>query len=68
LAGFIEQKYPGGRFVAISGGKIVADGASFEDLDSLLHGMGLESSDVLVVQAGVEYPKSVVIFAQGLQP
>jgi hypothetical protein len=68
LAGIIQQNYPRGRFVAISGGKIVADAACFEDLDSLLQRMGLESSEVLVVQAGVEYPESVVIFVQGLKP
>jgi hypothetical protein len=62
----IKQKYPAGRFVAIFNGQIVADAASFEDLDVLLHRSGHRSSDVLVVQAGVEYPESVVIFVQDL--
>jgi hypothetical protein len=68
LRGFIQQTYRPGRYLALSGGQIVADAASFEELNAALHRMGLHSADVLVVQAGVEYPERVVIFAQQLQP
>ena len=64
LAGQITRSYPQGRFVAIAGGKIVADAASFNELDSSLRALGQDSPDVLVVQAGVEYPESAVIFSQ----
>jgi hypothetical protein len=64
LSDFIQQKYAPGRYVAISGGKIVIDAASFEGLDSLLHQMGYHSPEVLVVQAGRHYPESVIIFDQ----
>ena len=66
LSGFIQKTYPPGRFVAIAGGKIVADAASFQDLHALLHRLGHHSPEVLVVQAGVEYPESVIIFGPGL--
>jgi len=62
LAGSINQTYPQGRFVAIAEGKIIADAASFEELESALKAVGQDSVDVLVVQAGVDYPESAVIF------
>ncbi len=61
LRGFIQQTYPPGRFVAIFGGKIVADAETFEELDATLHHLGHDSPEVLVVQAGVEYPETGVI-------
>jgi len=62
LSGFINQNYQAGRFVGIASGKIIADAASFGELESSLQALGLNSVDVLVVQAGVEYPESAVIF------
>ena len=63
LRDFIQRTYPPGRFLAISGGQIIADAASFEELDAALYNMGRNSTEILVVQAGVEYPDNVVIFA-----
>jgi hypothetical protein len=57
LSGVLQQNYAPGRFLAISGGKIVADAARFEELNSILHQMGNHSPEVLVVQAGVNYPE-----------
>ena len=68
LSGFIKQSYPPGRFVAISEGKIIADALSFAELNSVLHQMGNHSPDVLVVQAGEDYPEKVTIFHQESQP
>jgi hypothetical protein len=68
LHNFIQQSYPPGRFLAISGGQIVADAGRFEELNSLLHQKGLDSPDVLVVQAGTEYPETVTIFTQDSRP
>jgi hypothetical protein len=62
LRSFIEKTYPPGRFVAIAGGKIVADAADFAELNALLHQMGDHSPDVLVVQAGAQHPEMVTIF------
>jgi hypothetical protein len=62
LSAHIQQGYAPGRFVAIAGGKIIANGASFDELGSALKTLGQDSADVLVVQAGVEYPESAVIF------
>lgn len=68
LSGFIQKTYPHGRFLAIAEGKIVADAARFDELNSLLLQMGNQSPDVLVVQAGVDYPDAVTIFTHGSQP
>ena len=46
---FIEKTYPRGRFLAISGGKIIAGAVNFEGLNSLLLKMGNNSPEVLVV-------------------
>jgi len=64
LHGHIQKTYHPGRYVAISEGKIIADAASFQELNSMLHAMGHDSADVLVVQAGIDYPDTVMIFAQ----
>ena len=62
LAGFINETLPRGRFVAIADGKIVSDAATFDELDAALKACGQDSVDVLVVQAGADYPESAVIF------
>jgi len=67
LRSSINQTYPAGRYVAIAGGQIVADAASFEELDTMLHRMGQHSTDVLVVQAGIDYPEAVVIFSHDVR-
>jgi hypothetical protein len=68
LSSHIQQTYPLGRFLAISGGKIVADAARFDELNVILHQMGNHSAEVLVVRAGVDYPETVTIFAQDARP
>ena len=62
LSGFIQQTYAPGRFLAIADGKIIADAASFDELTAALERQGQDSVEVLVVQAGVDYPESAVIF------
>lgn len=62
LAATIDASYSPGHFVAIAGGKIIADAQSFQELDKALESAGQSSAEVLVVQAGVNYPESTVIF------
>jgi hypothetical protein len=64
----IDRTYPFGRFVAIHHGKVVADGATFEELDDALNESGLTSRNILVIQAGVDYPEFIWIFLQGATP
>lgn len=64
LRGFIQQTYAPGRFLAISNGQIVADAGNFGELHSKLHQMGNEFAGALVVQAGVDYPETAIIFVQ----
>jgi hypothetical protein len=58
----IDQGYPSGQFLAIAGGQIVADAERFDDLRAALDGLGKDPAQVLIVQAGVEYPETAIIF------
>jgi hypothetical protein len=68
LRSFIQQTYRHGQFLAITSGKIIADAGSFQELGSKLRAMNQDHPDVLVVQAGIEYPESAVIFGTRQQP
>jgi hypothetical protein len=57
----LAQRYPQGRWVAFSEGKVVADADDFDQLCERLHRMGIEPPQALVVQAGVDYPESATI-------
>lgn len=57
----IDRTYPKGRFVAIHGGRIVADAESFEVMLSRLDALGHTSPDVLVVQSGDDTPDYIDI-------
>jgi hypothetical protein len=64
LKPLIDQSYERGRFVAIFEGEIVADAASFEELEQLLRQKGKDSRQVLVIQAGVDYSEYAIILTQ----
>jgi hypothetical protein len=57
----IAQTYPHGRFVAVDADQIIADAESFDELTVKLQEIGMDSPEVLVVQAGVEQPDFVYI-------
>jgi hypothetical protein len=61
LAPSINKTYPPGRFVAIAGGQVVADAERFDELHSRLITLGIDPPEALIVEAGVEYPDTVVI-------
>lgn len=62
LKGAIDQSYAPGRFVAISEGQVTADAARLEELCSLLRAVGKDPGNVLIVQAGADYPETAIIF------
>ena len=62
LEATIARTYPHGRFVAIAEGRVVADAPSLDALRPLLTALGKDPGQVLVVQAGVDYPEYSVIF------
>jgi hypothetical protein len=62
----IAKTYPKGRFVAIAGGQVVADAGGFRELHDLLKERGYHSPEVLVVEAGVDYPEFMWILVQDL--
>jgi hypothetical protein len=68
LKNSLAQDYPAGRFVAIADGRVVADAERLDVLHSALKAMGKDPSQVLVVQAGVDYPETAVIFLRGGPP
>ena len=49
----MDERYPHGRFVAIAGGKLVADAESIEELKAALSAIGLALDDVAIDQAGI---------------
>jgi hypothetical protein len=53
----IDRTYPKGWAVAIDGGRIIADARTFEELEVQLAAQGADSREVLVAQAGFEYPQ-----------
>jgi hypothetical protein len=61
----IAKTYPHGRFLAIASGQIVADADGFTSLRSLLSARGIDPAQVLIVQAGIDYPETAVIFPLG---
>jgi hypothetical protein len=68
LAPLINKTYPPGRFVAIASGQVVADAERFNELHSRLSALGIDPPEALIVEAGVEYPDTVVIFSQASSP
>lgn len=62
MKGAIANAYPRGWFVAIADDTILAAAADFHELERLLRAQGKDPRDVLVVEAGIEYPKQVTIF------
>ncbi len=50
----MDERYPYGRFVAIAGGKLVADAESIEQLEVALSAIGLTLDQVAIDQAGIE--------------
>jgi hypothetical protein len=60
----LAQTYGAGRFLAISNGQVIAAADSFTQLRDHLTSLGQDPAQVLIVQAGVEYPETAVIFLQ----
>jgi len=58
----IDRQFSAGRFVAIVDGEIVTDSGSFDELTDELGKLGKNPPDVLVIQAGADYPTEAVIF------
>ena len=57
----IDQKYEAGRYVALAGGRIVADSDEVLELHARLRAEGFHTPDVLVIQARVERLDSAFI-------
>lgn len=62
LKATIDQSYPKGRFIAIDQGQIVANAADIAELERVLLARTTDPRNVLVVQAGYDYPEYVHIF------
>lgn len=59
----IDGTHPAGTFVAIHGGRIVADAKSLVTLRERLAAEKIPPRESLVVQAGVDYPESAIVFS-----
>lgn len=63
LKASIDRDYPRGFFVAIEEDRVLAAAADFQALEAELRSKGLDPRSVMAVEAGVEYPEYVTIFA-----
>jgi hypothetical protein len=61
LKPIIEANYPPKQFVAIAGGKIVADDADFDKLGEKLAALGIDPMDTLVDRVGEEWSEDELI-------
>lgn len=68
LKATLADTYKHGQFVAFSGGQIIADAKSFEELNTRVRDRGIDPTKVLIAQAGVDYPDYVMIFFLTRQP
>ncbi len=57
----IDSRFPSGSFVAVESGQVIADAESHRQLVQKLDAMSKSPKIMLIVQAGVEYPKSAII-------
>jgi hypothetical protein len=62
LKEMIRQKYPRGWFVGLADDQIVAAAADFREVESMVRAQGRDPRQVLVVEAGVDYPEYATIF------
>ena len=60
----LSKQHLPGHFVAFDDGKYVAHAASFDELTKTLAAIGKDRRDVLVVQAGTNYPDEVFVLMQ----
>ena len=58
----VDRRFPAGRFVALEGSKVAADAETHRQLVQKLQSLGKSPKDMLVIQAGIDYPTSAVIF------
>jgi len=58
----VDRQFPRGRFVALEDGRPVADADTHRALVETLQAQGKSPKDLLIIQAGIDYPKSAVIF------
>lgn len=59
LQQMVDDNYPIGRFVGIENGKVLADGATFREVDNALNQMGKTSRNIIVLQSGDDTPDFV---------
>lgn len=58
----IEQTYSPGWFIGIADDQIVGAAEKFPELTAHLRSRGLDPRQVMVVEAGVDYPENVTIY------
>ncbi len=58
----VDRQLSAGLFAAVEGGIIIAQAESHRLLVELLRSQGRSPKDLLILQAGAEYPSSAVIF------
>jgi hypothetical protein len=62
LKSSIDQRYPRDTFVAIADNDVIGSAVTLRSLQETIRTQGRDPRQVLVVQAGVDYPEYVTIF------
>ena len=58
----IDEGHPKDTFVAIADGDVIGSAATLSSLQDTIRKQGRDPRQVLVVQAGMDYPEYVTIF------
>ena len=58
----VNAKFAAGRFVALDAGAVVADAESHAQLVGTLQAQGRSPHNLIILQAGANYPASATIF------
>ena len=61
----IDARFAAGQWIAIDSGQVIADAPSAQELRPLLIAAGKNPRDVLVVEAGADYPQFATILILG---
>ena len=57
----IDSQFPVGRLVAFQSGEVIADADTHRELVEKHGAMGRSPQNILILQAGIEYPESAII-------
>jgi hypothetical protein len=58
----VDRQLPAGRFAAVEGDVIIAEADTHRQLVALFAEQGRSPKDLVILQAGIDYPATATIF------